>query len=338
MSHRQRRHFLHFCALSGAVAVGVAFGSGYFGRPAESTVILALPQPKNPVTYDLGRALPGSGAKIDLAPRHGTVTAISLPAKLTLPVEIDLPQWKRNAVAVAPSRGRPQIAVIMDDAGVNRRNTERAIALEAPLTISFLPYANDLEPLVRQARVKGHEIMVHLPMEPVGGEKDPGPHALWVDEDAAQILQRLDWNLARFDGYVGVNNHMGSRFSADRPAMRTVLTELHRRGLLFIDSRTSGSSVGTDVARHLGMPYGERDVFLDNNEDPAAIRAQLDTLENIARARGQAVAIGHPYDSTIAALRDWLADVPNRGFELVPVSRIVERDVRERAVAVAAAQ
>ena len=321
MNRRRRHHLLHLAAWGLAGFVGFELWSGYLDNPAKSTVLALRP------TSSVVRVALQEPKVLDLDKNAGHVSVVSLPLRLKLP------PWMKNAVAAPPAHGRPQIAVIMDDAGVNRRNTEKAIALPAPLTISFLPYAPELEPLVKEARAKGHEIMVHLPMEPLGGEENPGPHALMVREDSAQIMRTLDWNLARLDGYVGVNNHMGSRFSADRPAMREVLAELHRRGLLFIDSRTTAHTVGGDVAQQLHMPYAERDVFLDNNEDEAAIRAQLDTLERIAQARGQAVAIGHPYDSTIAVLHDWLASVQSHGFELVPVSRIVELNVREREVA-----
>ncbi len=326
MTRRRRHHLLHIAAWGLAGFIGFELWTGYLDNPAQSNVLPLRPSP--PVVSIALPAAPKPAPKVlELGRNADHVSVVSLPLALKRP------QWLRNAVAVAPAHGRPQIAVIMDDAGVNRRNTEKAIALPAPLTISFLPYAPELAPLVKQARANGHEIMVHLPMEPLGGEENPGPHALMVRETSAQIMRTLDWNLARLDGYVGVNNHMGSRFSADRPAMREVLAELHRRGLLFIDSRTTGHTVGGDVAQHLHMPYAERDVFLDNDEDPAAIRVQLQTLERIAQARGQAIAIGHPYDSTIAVLGDWLTHVQSQGFELVPVSRIVERNVREREVA-----
>ena len=339
MSLPRKRHILHLAVWMIAGLGGLWMWSGYPNNPAESTVIplsvtspartdeVYIPGPKAGEPATAHTQMPGKVLDLDKAEKH--VSVVSLPITLNKPAEARrLPQWRRNAVPAAAARGRPLIAVIMDDAGVNRRNTEKAVTLEAPLTISFLPYAPELEPLVRQARANGHEIMVHLPMEPIGPDENPGPHALWVDEGPKEILRRLDWNLARFDGYVGVNNHMGSRFSADRPAMATVLKELRRRGLLFVDSRTTSRTVGANEARELGVPYTERDVFLDNNEDPAAIRIQLKKLEHIARERGQAVAIGHPYDSTIAVLRTWLANVDKRGFDVVPVSRIVERQIR----------
>ena len=334
MSRRRRRHTFHIAAWLIAGFCGFWLWSGYFDHPAESTVI-PLKVTAGPIVLNAiaPAAAPGKVLDLDAAKGHvGKHVSV-----VSLPIPIGKPTWLRNAVAVGPADGRPQIAIIIDDAGVNRRNTEKAIGLEAPLTISFLPYAHDLKPMVSRARANGHEIMVHLPMEPLGGEENPGPHALWVDETNSEILRRLDWNLDRFGGYVGVNNHMGSRFSADRPAMRVVLHELHRRGLLFIDSRTTSHTVGAKVAEAVGMPWAERDVFLDNDEHPAAIRVQLQTLEHIARIRGQAIAIGHPYDSTTQVLRDWLPTAHAKGFEMVPVSRIVEDKLhQEHLMAVAA--
>lgn len=349
MSLPRKRHILHLAVWMIAGLGGLWMWSGYPNNPAESTVIplsvtspartdeVYIPGPKAGEPATAHTQMPGKVLDLDKAEKH--VSVVSLPITLNKPAEARrLPQWRRNAVPAAAARGRPLIAVIMDDAGVNRRNTEKAVTLEAPLTISFLPYAPELEPLVRQARANGHEIMVHLPMEPLGSNENPGPHALWVSENKAQIIKTVDWNLSRFDGYVGVNNHMGSRFSADRPDMRTVLKELKRRGLLFLNSRTTAKTVGADVARNLDVPYAERDVFLDDNPDPVAIRKQLATLERVARDKGQAVAIGHPYDTTIAVLRQWLAKAPSQGFELVPISRIVERNVRQRAYAEAKAK
>jgi polysaccharide deacetylase 2 family uncharacterized protein YibQ len=118
---------------------------------------------------------------------------------------------------------------------------------------------------------------------------------------------------------------MGSRFTASEPDMRLVLAELKRRGLLFLDSRTIAGSVGAAVATQLGVPFAERDVFLDNVQSADAVEAKLAELERIARAHGHAIAIGHPHDATIAALAAWLPTLRARGFALVPLSTIVKR-------------
>jgi polysaccharide deacetylase 2 family uncharacterized protein YibQ len=120
---------------------------------------------------------------------------------------------------------------------------------------------------------------------------------------------------------------MGRLFTADRPGMGLVLNEIKRRGLLFLDSRTGPHTVGGEIARSIQLPYAERDVFLDNEPNVPAVNRQLQELERIAKARGRAVAIGHPHDGTIEALARWLPDAKARGFVMVPISTIVKDNV-----------
>jgi polysaccharide deacetylase 2 family uncharacterized protein YibQ len=138
------------------------------------------------------------------------------------------------------------------------------------------------------------------------------------------VLRRLRWDLDRLDGYVGINNHMGSRFTADPDAMQVVIDELKARGLLFLDSRTSGATVGARVAQRAGIPFAERDVFLDDDQSPAAIAARLRDLEAAARRTGGAIAIGHPHDATLAALAAWIGTLPAKRLQLVPLTEIVK--------------
>ena len=151
---------------------------------------------------------------------------------------------------------------------------------------------------------------------------------LAADLGQDELRRRLLWGLGRFEGYVGINNHMGSKFTGSLLGMVQVMAELRSRGLLFLDSMTSGGSLGTGLARRMGVAHAARDVFLDNEPDsPEAIRWQLARLETIARRRGAAVAIGHPHDTTLEALAAWLPEVEERGFALVPISAIVRRSV-----------
>src|SRR3546814_6705104 len=115
--------------------------------------------------------------------------------------------------------------------GLNRSQSRRAIALPGPLTLSFLTYADDLPQQTAAARAAGHELMLHVPMEPMDSAVPPGPEALLVSADDAELRRRLNWGLGRFEGFVGINNHMGSRFTRNEPGMSVVLAELHRRGL-----------------------------------------------------------------------------------------------------------
>ncbi|RIW07353.1 divergent polysaccharide deacetylase family protein [Azospirillum brasilense] len=232
------------------------------------------------------------------------------------------PLWKKNALPFRAPPGKPAIAIVIDDMGVDRKRSNRAVSLPAPLTLAWLPYAHELPAQARAARAAGHELMLHLPMEP-SGAADPGPQALRVSLDKGEILRRTKAALDSFDGYVGVNNHMGSRFTADSAAMAPVLGEIARRGLLWLDSRTTAKSAGLTLARELQMPFAGRDIFLDNEMTVTAVRGQLAKTEQVARKQGYAIAIGHPHDATIDALASWMPEVQKRGFVLVPVSAVV---------------
>ena len=120
--------------------------------------------------------------------------------------------WQANAVPVAVAQGRPMVAIVLDDVGVNRRNARASITLPAPLTLSFMTYAEDLTEMTEAARMAGHELMLHVPMQPLSPLIDPGPNVLTDSLPATELTQRLVWGLERFEGYVGINNHMGSRF------------------------------------------------------------------------------------------------------------------------------
>ncbi|NYZ17452.1 divergent polysaccharide deacetylase family protein, partial [Azospirillum sp. RWY-5-1] len=233
------------------------------------------------------------------------------------------PPWLKNAVpAKMPPAGHPAVVIVIDDLGVDRKRSNRVVQLPGPLTLAWLPYARELPEQARAARARGHELLIHVPMEP-SVKADPGPNALLVTLDRPEIAKRLEQAFASFDGYVGINNHMGSRFTADRARMAPVIAELHRRGLLWLDSRTTPNSAGLTLAQEQGVPHLGRDVFLDNEQSVPAIRAELARLESVARKQGWGVAIGHPHDTTIEALASWLPDAQKRGFTLVPVSAVV---------------
>ncbi|MEO5372734.1 MAG: divergent polysaccharide deacetylase family protein [Alphaproteobacteria bacterium] len=233
--------------------------------------------------------------------------------------------WRRNAVVTPPPDGRPRIAIVIDDLGVDRGRSARIIGLPGPLTAAFLPYAHDLQGQTRMARAAGHELMVHVPMEPRNPDVDPGPDALLTGSSDEQIRHRLEACLARFDAPVGINNHMGSLFTGDARGMAVVMAILKQRGLLFLDSRTTNDTVGPDLARRFGVPFAERHVFIDNENDVGHVRAHLAQLEDMARQHGFAIGIGHPRDGTIEGLRTWLPTLARKGITLVPISAIVRQ-------------
>jgi polysaccharide deacetylase 2 family uncharacterized protein YibQ len=232
--------------------------------------------------------------------------------------------WLKNSVAFSVPQGRPLIAVVLDDVGVARSHAELAIDLPGVITLSFMTYADGVADMAARARAKGHELMLHVPMEPLGHEIDAGPNVLTVGASEGELLKRLSWGLDRFPGYIGINNHMGSRFTQDERGMQVVLAELKRRNLLFLDSRTIGNTVGDKLAAGMGVPHVMRDVFLDNEMDEAAVIKQLMQAERVAASKGQAIAIGHPHPATIAAIRAWMPKAEARGFVIVPLSAVAK--------------
>ena len=247
----------------------------------------------------------------------------------------DAPTWLRNAVATNWSADQPIIAVVIDDLGLNRSNTAAVNDLPAPLTLAFLPYAGKIEAQTEAARSAGHELMLHLPMEPLGPQW-PGPNALTTKLSQEEFESRLQTNLDRFEGFVGINNHMGSRLTADRSRMEIVMRELRERDVLFLDSKTNPRSVASDTAGLNGVPNTDRDVFIDHVIDFDTIQRQLRRTEQVALRDGSAVAIGHPHDVTLRALRDWLPSLEARGIALAPISAVVARRACNKGVLIAA--
>lgn len=230
---------------------------------------------------------------------------------------------------------RPRIVIILDDMGIDPAAANAAMSLPGPLTLSFLPYARDVDRWASLASEAGHDVMLHLPMEPVG-ENDPGPNALRSEMSGAAFLRALEWNLDRFDGYAGVNNHMGSSLTTNEAAMKTVLAEVKARDLFFIDSVTTRDTVVARAGRQVGANIISRDVFLDAEVgDGGAVRRQLELVERIAIETGYAVAIGHPHETTMSVLGPWLTSAKARGFDLVTATSIAAPE-KSRPLLVAA--
>jgi uncharacterized protein len=305
------------------LAIGIVIGVALTGRapPSKLTHRVAEAPPAHPA--------PPVETPAAVAPspdEHATPhqDAMLPPPASTIPH--GEPPWLRFAVAPPPTDGRAMIAVVLDDLGLDRKRTERAIALPAPLTLSFMTYAEELPRQTGAAHAAGHELLLHVPMEPLDAHLDTGPNSLRVGLGHDELLRRLRWGLDRFSGYVGINNHMGSRFTSDTASMTPVIEELRSRGLLFLDSRTAATTVGEALARRDGVPTVSRNVFLDDEISAPAIGARLVDAEQAARRRGAAVAIGHAHDATLAALAAWLPTLAGKQLVLVPLTAIVRRN------------
>jgi polysaccharide deacetylase 2 family uncharacterized protein YibQ len=220
----------------------------------------------------------------------------------------------------------PRVAIVIDDLGASKRRARELINLDAAITLSFFPLAPNSRQLAREASEKGKEVILHMPMEPHGfPEKNPGKGALLMSMTAGELQQRIQENLEAIPSVKGVNNHMGSRFMEDDQRVSIFMEELKGRKLYFLDSRTTPKTVGYDAAKKLGMKAGQRNLFLDNeSNDEAEIGRNILELAKIAKTDGKAIAIGHPYPSTIKSLRKMIPRLRESGIEIVSLSEILE--------------
>jgi len=216
-----------------------------------------------------------------------------------------------------------RLALIVDDCG-QWIDTERGfIALQIPLTMSVLPDVAYTGVVAREASNAGKGVMLHLPMETVSG-MNPGPGKITTEMSDPQITKQVEEDLAQVPLARGVNNHEGSKASADERVMRDVIGVLAEKGgLFFVDSRTSAAAVGLTTAESLGVPSGARDVFLDNRNDVAYTEGQLLEAAEIARRTGHAIAIGHPRATTLEAVREMIPKLTASGIEFVLVQDMV---------------
>ena len=248
-----------------------------------------------------------------------------------------VPNWLENAIPIILNN-KPKIAIVLDDMGVDQRRSYIATQLKGPLTLSYLTYARDLAKQTHQASHAGHELMLHVPMEPTSPNIDPGPNVLLSDVPVNETISALNWGLDQFSGFVGINNHMGSRFTSNLEGMRTVMKELKKRKLIFLDSVTTGSTKGRIAANQIGVPFIARNIFLDHIDDVNEIKMRLDAVKRLAKKQGYAVAIGHPRDATIKVLKSWLSEVENENFQLVPISALISLDFMPQTLEILSTQ
>jgi hypothetical protein len=294
------------------------------GDATGNAAISAPPLPATPPAVVEPQAQPAATAPAGSLTPEPQATGPAAPATPSATPAAP-PAWLANAVASVDPGNKPVIAIVLDDVGAAPADVPGAIALPGPITLSIMTYAPNVARVAEAAHQAGHEMIVHVPMEPINRDADPGKNALLTGLPAAELQRRLDWDLAQFPGYVGINNHMGSKFTQDSAGMQLVLQTLKARGLLFLDSRTIAGSVGDRLAGEIGVTHVKRDVFLDNVIDPAEIRDELAKTEAIARKQGFAIAIGHPHPDTVAVLREWIPEARAKGFILVPLSAIAKR-------------
>ena len=220
---------------------------------------------------------------------------------------------------------RPKMAIVIDDLGSDKEIAREILQWNLPITFSILPFTSHSRTIAKEAHRKGKEIILHLPMEPHGYPQiQPGEGVLLHEMNESALLRQLSKDIEAVPYISGVSNHMGSRLMEDPEKLRIILSELKRRDLFFLDSRTTPQTLGFQTAKVLGLRSTERSVFLDNSLDENSIKQKIDELIQHALSTGKAVGIGHPHSTTIKSLREAISKIKEKGIEIVPLSSLME--------------
>jgi polysaccharide deacetylase 2 family uncharacterized protein YibQ len=219
--------------------------------------------------------------------------------------------------------GQAKLAILLDDLGSDRDTADQIFALPFPLTISVLPQHTHSVEIADEARRRGYEVMLHLPMQSVGKEQ-PERQELRSEMPESQVSALVDQFLSEVPGVQGVNNHQGSQATTDPMLMGELMRALRVHHMFYVDSRTTAATVAYDIARQEGVPAAFRNVpFLDDVESVTAIEKQISLAMHGAKEKGEAIAIGHPHPATLEALRTMLPKAQAAGVQLVFVSELV---------------
>lgn len=301
-------------------------------RPARSLSTATAPD-ATLVPPPGGTTLPGNVAP---GPQQQPVIAgsalVAIPDLIETTPQGPLPRIAENGTtpmrAYAPpfvAGSQPKIAIVISGLGISAKATTLALSNLPPgVTLAFAPYAGDVQHWVAEARTRGHEVLLEVPMEPYDfPDSDPGQYTLRSGVAEDSNTQRLVWALTRFTGYTGATNLLGGRLLSDATALEPVLTYLSRRGLMFFDNGSAIHSVAPDVAARVGAPFVQSTETIDTIQAAMEIDRHLSDLETAARAKGSASGSGFLYPVTIDRVAKWAQGLQGRGFVLVPVSAIV---------------
>lgn len=217
-----------------------------------------------------------------------------------------------------------KLAVIVDDCGYDMSSVRTLLNTGLPLNFAVLPYKSYSSDVLEMIKSDGRVAMLHLPMEPVDrSAMSEGSSTICTDMSKDKILELTRKAINSLPGVSGVNNHQGSKATADSATMTTVLQELRNQDLFFVDSRTSSKSVARDKAVAMGVPTARNDIFLDNSSDVQAIRKQIYKAMDIAEKNGSAIAICHARPNTAKAWSMYAEEIKNTGIELVPITDLL---------------
>ena len=224
----------------------------------------------------------------------------------------------------------PTISIVIDDLGYRIKDDMRALNLPTEVAYAILPHGPHTERISVLAHQKGHELILHQPMQAMEDNKYLGPGGLTLNMTRDEFIKTLNINIDKVPNIIGVNNHMGSLLTRHPGHMQWLMETLKNRGFLFIDSITSNESVAADVAKENNLPYLSRDVFLDHEQQYSYIKNQFMELIKTAKRKGSALGIGHPHPNTVSVLSKMLIDVEKHGVKLISVSELLSKKYKRQ--------
>jgi polysaccharide deacetylase 2 family uncharacterized protein YibQ len=250
--------------------------------------------------------------------RHGAIPRIAPDG--ARPAET----YARAVSAPQGRAGGPRVAIVLSGLGISDSVTQQAMRkLPGPVTFAFSPYGPDVERLATSARAEGHEVLLQIPMEPFDyPDNDPGPQTLLTTLGMEQNLDRLHWLMSRFQGYVGIANFMGARFTSTEAALAPVLKETSRRGLIYVDDGASPRSLAGQIAGANNLPFAKAEIVLDAVPTSAHIDRALAKLEAMAREHGSAIGIAAAAPASVERIAQWAKAAEARGIVLVPITAV----------------
>jgi len=267
-----------------------------------------------------GQGAASPDAKLLESTRHGQIPRVSADGARPLVA------YARPVAENAANPKMPRIALVVTGLGISSSSTAEALKLPAAVSFAFAPYGTDLDRIASRARGEGHELLLQLPMEPFDyPDNDPGPQTLLTSLAPEQNIDRMQWLMSRFQGYVGVASYMGSRFTSNDAAFAPMLREVAKRGLMYLDDGSSPRSLAGQIAGGNGLPFAKASVVLDAVPTPNEIDRALVRLETMARDGGVAVGVTTALPVSIARIAKWAKSAESRGFLLVPISAAVAK-------------
>jgi len=224
-----------------------------------------------------------------------------------------------------PPKPARTLVFMIDDAGNNLKELEPFLRFPGPLTIAVLPGLPHSAEAARRIRAAGKEVFLHQPMEAIGGQ-DPGPGAIYTGMNAAEITTILKQNIAEIGPVAGMNNHQGSQVTMDQQAMETVLTFCREQGICFLDSRTTAQTAVPAAARNMGIKIGERNIFIDNEQNRPSMNRYIESGLAVASQKGSAVMIGHTWSPELAPLlAELYQNIIEQGYALTTASDLINQ-------------